>query len=83
MFIIFCEYRRQYVLDEEVDSLIFLFQQRATSPLVPKAILSAQFHVTVIKTENQVTVPDEFYNDETLLTSYETHFFSLLSCQQN
>lgn len=34
---------------------------------------------TVIQIENQVTVPDEFHDDETLLTSYETLSFTLLS----
>ena len=31
---------------------------------------------TIIQTENQVTVPDEFHGDETLLTSHEIPSFS-------
>ena len=44
-----------------------------------KAGFSGSFFATIIQTENQVTVSDEFYGDKILLTSYETSSFSLLT----
>ena len=41
--------------------------------------LSESFMNTNNQTENQVTVPDEFHGDETLLTSHETSYFSFLA----
>ena len=43
-----------------------------------KTSLSRSLMSTVIQTENQVTVPDGFHGDDTLLTFYETLSFSLL-----
>ena len=44
-----------------------------------QASLNRSFMGKDTQIENQVTVPDEFHSDETLLTSHKTPFFSLLA----
>ena len=57
----------------------WLLNTKGTVGCQPQASLSAQFHVTFTQIRNQVTVPDKFRGDKTLLTSHETISFYVLT----